>query len=51
MIREYRFGDQKQIAELFYTTVQTVNAKDYSKEQLDAWINGNTEPAIWHQRL
>lgn len=32
MIREYRFGDQKQIAELFYTTVQTVNAKDYSKE-------------------
>ncbi|KRL87080.1 GNAT family N-acetyltransferase [Ligilactobacillus apodemi] len=51
MIRKYQFGDQKQIAELFYTTVQTVNAKDYSQEQLAAWTKGNTDPTIWQQRL
>lgn len=37
LIREYRPSDDKELIELFYNTVHTVNAKDYTKEQLDAW--------------
>lgn len=35
-IRAYRREDIKEIAELFYNTVHTVNAADYTEEQLDA---------------
>ena len=37
LIRKYQASDCAELAELFYTTVHTANAKDYSKEQLDAW--------------
>lgn len=40
-IRKYEKSDIKEITELFYNTVHTVNAKDYSKEQLDAWAPKN----------
>lgn len=36
-LREYIPSDCAQLAELFYQTVHSVNAKDYTKEQLDAW--------------
>lgn len=32
-LREYSPSDCEQIAELFYNTVHSVNAKDYTKEQ------------------
>lgn len=35
IIREYWSSDCKELTELFYSTVHTVNAKDYTKEQLD----------------
>lgn len=35
VIRKYQPSDCKEIIELFYNTVHTVNAKDYPKEQLD----------------
>ena len=35
-IRRYRQSDCKELTELFYNTVHTVNAKDYTKEQLDS---------------
>ena len=35
-IRKYRPSDCRELAELFYDTVHTVNAGDYTKEQLDA---------------
>lgn len=37
LVREYRISDCKEITELFYNTVHTVNSKDYTKEQLDVW--------------
>lgn len=40
-IRSYRQEDIKVIAELFYNTVHSVNAADYTDEQLDAWADGN----------
>lgn len=38
-IRKYRDGDCETVSQLFYDTVHTVNAKDYSSEQLAAWAN------------
>lgn len=40
LIREYQSSDCKELAELFYNTVHAVNAKDYTKEQLDVWATG-----------
>ena len=35
------------MAELFYQTVHSVNAKDYTKEQLDAWATGEVDLQAW----
>lgn len=50
-IREYQSSDCRQLTELFYNTVHTVNAKDYTKEQLDAWATGQVDLETWNQSL
>lgn len=37
VIRPYRAADLPAVAELFYRTVHTVNAADYTPQQLRAW--------------
>lgn len=51
LIREYQTSDCKEITELFYNTVHTVNAKDYTKEQLDVWATGLVDLEKWNQSL
>lgn len=51
LIREYQPSDCKEITELFYNTVHTVNAKDYTKEQLDVWAIGQVDLKKWNQSL
>lgn len=46
-IREYQSSDCQELADLFYNTVHTVNAKDYTKEQLDVWATGKIDLAKW----
>lgn len=46
-IRPYRPSDCGAMAELFYTTVHTVNADDYTPRQLDAWADGQVDLAAW----
>ena len=48
-IRAYRQEDIKEIAELFYNTVHTVNAADYTEKQLDAWTDGNIDLSAWNR--
>ena len=48
-IREYQSADCKELAELFYNTVHTVNAKDYTKERLDVWATGQVDLKAWNQ--
>lgn len=48
-IRKYESIDCKELAELFYNTVHTINAKDYTKEQLDAWASGLVDLEKWDQ--
>lgn len=51
LIREYSPSDCKETAELFFHTVHTVNAKDYTEEQLNAWASGKTDLNKWNQSL
>ncbi|MGN0977414.1 MAG: GNAT family N-acetyltransferase [Faecousia sp.] len=47
-LRPYRPEDCPELARLFYDTVHTVNAADYSPEQLSAWATGEVDPAGWN---
>ena len=51
LFREYQTSDCKEITELFYSTVHTVNAKDYTKEQLDVWATEQVDLEKWNQSL
>ncbi|MGM9644046.1 MAG: GNAT family N-acetyltransferase [Eubacteriales bacterium] len=46
-LRIYNTSDCEYLAELFYQTVHNVNAKDYTKEQLDVWATGNVNLNEW----
>ena len=46
-IRPYHSEDCGELARLFYETVHTVNAADYTPEQLDAWATGKKPLDTW----
>lgn len=49
IIRRYDPLDCNCLAELFYHTVHTVNAKDYTREQLDVWACGSVDLEEWNR--
>lgn len=49
ILRKYISSDCTALAELFYNTVHTVNAKDYTIEQLNAWATGTIDFEKWNQ--
>ena len=50
-LRDYCKTDCTELARLFYDTVHTVNDKDYSREQLDAWATGEVNLEAWNKSL
>lgn len=50
-LHPYHSTDIAPIAQLFYDTVHTVNAGDYTHPQLDAWANGRLDQAAWDASL
>ena len=46
-IRAYQSKDCAALAALFYNTVHTVNARDYTQAQLDVWATGHVDLAAW----
>lgn len=50
-IRKYMPSDCEELAQLFYDTVHTVNANDYTIEQLNVWADGNVNLTQWNQSL
>ncbi len=50
-LREYRPGDLTELAALFYETVHTVCAGEYTPEQLDAWAPGEVDEPSWDRTL
>ncbi|SBW01676.1 Acetyltransferase GNAT family [uncultured Eubacteriales bacterium] len=47
--RDYESSGCALMAKLFYDTVHTVNAKDYTNEQLKAWATGNVDLEAWNR--
>ena len=47
-IRKYQPSDCKTLTELFYYTVHTVNAKDYTEEQLNVWATKQMDLEKWN---
>ena len=47
-IREYKPADCEQMAELFYNTVHSINAKDYTEEQSNVWATGRVDLQEWN---
>lgn len=51
ILREYKSKDLKEIIELFYNTVHIVNARDYTKDQLDVWAPEQADLKKWDRSL
>lgn len=49
-LRKYCPEDCAEMAQLFYDTVHTVNALDYSQAELDAWATGSVDLEAWDRR-
>ena len=47
-LRAYITSDCEKLIKLFYQTVHTVNAKDYTKEQLNVWAPDNINSLEWN---
>ena len=50
-IRQYEPADCENLAKLFYETVHTINAKDYSQEQLNVWATNKIDLEVWNKSL
>lgn len=50
-LRKYEPSDCRALTELFYNTVHTVNARDYTPEQLDVWATGHVDLDAWNASL
>lgn len=51
IIRQYTQSDCKEITELFYDTIHTVNINDYTDEQINAWADGKPDLEKWNKSL
>ena len=49
ILRKYVKTDFAELTELFYDTVHAVNAKDYTRKQLDAWATGKVNLEAWNK--
>lgn len=49
LIRPYRSSDVRALTRLFYDTVHTVNAADYTSQQLDVWATGTVDEDAWNR--
>lgn len=51
ILRSYEHRDCPVLARLFYDTVHTVNRRDYTQAQVDAWATGEMDLAAWDASL
>lgn len=49
IVRPYQAEDIDDIVQLFYDTVHTINARDYTQQQLDVWATGEVDRAGWNE--
>ncbi len=53
LVRRYQDNDAEFLSKIFYHTIHTINAKDYTKEQLDAWAPWSSvqDYSGWKEKL
>ena len=51
IIRQYEPTDCEDLVKLFYHSVHTINAKDYSQEQLNVWATNKIDLEVWNKSL
>jgi len=49
--RQANNGDLHLVLDLFGKTVRTINIKDYSKKQVEAWVESGSNPEQWLRRI
>jgi GNAT superfamily N-acetyltransferase len=49
--RAFQPGDALEIMRLFRDTVHTINSRDYTPEQIEAWAPALMDEPRWHERL
>jgi len=50
-LRLYRETDCMELIQLFYDTIQTVNRKDYSEEQINAWASNALNYSMFSKKF
>jgi len=51
VVRKYQPGEERALWQLFHDTIHTVNARDYTLEQLQAWAPDVVDEASWRSRI
>lgn len=44
-------GDVRQITQLFFDTIQNINIRDYSQEEVDDWSSWNVDIDKWKEKM
>lgn len=50
-VRRYEPGEAGQLVALFHETVRSVNARDYTPGQIEAWVGGEVDLQAWDKRF
>lgn len=50
-VRSYQPGDLAAVMALFHATVRSINRRDYSQAQVEAWAPDSPDEAAWAARL
>lgn len=50
-VRRYNEGEEETLWSLLYQTVHTVNSRDYSQAQIEAWAPCQIDSSKWKKRL
>ena len=50
-IRKYQYGEEEYLWKIFYYTVRNVNIKDYTIEQVKAWVPDEYDKNKWDTKI
>jgi putative acetyltransferase len=50
-VRQSVSADVERITQLFYDTIQNINIKDYSQEEVDDWSSWKTDFDKWLEKM
>ncbi|MDX1561623.1 MAG: GNAT family N-acetyltransferase [Gammaproteobacteria bacterium] len=50
-VRDLEAGEEPILWDLFYTTIRTINTRDYTEAQVRAWAPDGFDPALWAKKM